>query len=298
MKKYTFKDFDRDFPTDDACMEWLVSYLYPDGITCPKCGKVTKHHRDAKRPSYSCDVCGHHEHPMAGTIFENSRTSLRVWFKVIYMMASTRCGVSAMQVQRETGVTYKCAWRMCNQIRQMLEEDHEPFDGDVELDETFIGGKAKNMHAKVRRERIHGTGGQDKATAFGMLERGGRVKVVHTADATRESVMPIIREGVLPKANVYTDEARAYNILGSHGYDHRRIHHASSIYVLGDVHTNTIEGFWSLLKRGLSGVYHAVSETHLQGYLDEYAFRYNHREDEQPMFTTMLGQVRKASAAC
>ena len=137
MKKYMFMDLQRDFPNEDACMEWLVGYLYPEGMTCPKCGKVTKHHKDTKRPSYSCDVCGHHEHPMAGTIFENSRTPLRVWFHAIYLVAPTRCGVSAKEVQRQTGVTYKTAWRMCTQIRQMLAEDEELMDGHIELDETF-----------------------------------------------------------------------------------------------------------------------------------------------------------------
>jgi len=293
MRRYTFMDFEKDFPTEEACMEWLRGYLYPEGIFCKSCGKVTKHHRVKSRTSYSCDSCGHHEHPMAGTIFENSRTPLRVWFHAIYLMASTRCGVSAKQIERETGVTYKTAWRMCNAIRKMLQEDEGPMDGRVEMDETYIGGKAKNMHAAKKAERIHGTGTIDKATVFGMLERNGRVKAVHTVDATRTSLLPIIREGVLPKATVYTDEALAYNGLTHHGYEHRRVHHASRVYVVGDVHTNTIEGFWSLLKRGLNGVYHAVSEKHLQGYLDEYSFRYNHRADSQPMFVTMLGQVQK-----
>ena len=294
MLKYTFMDFEKDFPTEEACMEWLLCYLYPEGVFCKKCGKVTKHHRDKSRPSYSCDVCGHHEHPMAGTIFEDSRTPLRIWFHTIYLMASTRCGISAKQVQRETGVTYKTAWRMCNAIRQMLQEDgDEPMDGHVELDETYVGGKAKNMHISKRREKIHGTGTTDKATVFGMLERQGRVKAVHTIDATRTTLLPIIREGVLPKAIIYTDEHGAYATLSDHGYAHRRIHHASNVYVMGEVHTNTIEGFWSLLKRGLNGVYHAVSEKHLQGYLDEYSFRYNHRTDDAPMFLTMLGQVEK-----
>jgi transposase len=293
MNKYTFMDFERDFPTEQACMDWLVGYLYPEGVFCKKCGKVTKHHRDSGRPSYSCDVCGHHEHPMAGTIFEDTRTPLRIWFHAIYLMASTRCGVSAKQVQRETGVTYKTAWRMCNAIRQMLQEDHDPMDGHVEMDETYVGGKAKNMSAEKRAEKIHGTGSTDKATVFGMLSREGHVQAVHTVDASRDSLLPIIREGVLPKATIYTDEARVYNALGAHGYEHHRVHHESKVYVMGEVHTNTIEGFWSLLKRGLNGVYHAVSEKHLQGYLDEYSFRYNHRADQQAMFITMLGQVQK-----
>jgi transposase-like protein len=280
-------DFEKDFPDEDACMEWLRNFLYPDGIVCRKCGKVTKHHRDNGRPSYSCDVCGHHEHPMAGTIFEDTRTPLRVWFHVIYLMASTRCGISAKQVERETGVTYKTAWRMCHEIRTMLQEDDEPMDGHVEADETYVGGKRRGMG--------RGYVG-NKVTVFGIVERQGRVRAVNTVDASRQSLLPIIREGVLPSATIYTDEAQVYTGLHAHGYVHHRIHHASKVYVVGNVHTNTIEGFWSLLKRGLGGVFHAVSEKHLQGYLDEYSFRYNHRADDEPMFVTMLSQVQKAYA--
>jgi transposase-like protein len=129
MKKYTIRDLQRDFPTDEACMDWLVDFLYPNGIHCPICERVTKHHRVKTRTSYSCDRCGHHEHPMAGTIFENTRTPLRSWFHAIFLMASTRCGISAKQLEREIGVTYKTAWRMFTQIRKLLEEDGGPARG-------------------------------------------------------------------------------------------------------------------------------------------------------------------------
>jgi transposase len=126
MIRYTFKDFERDFPTDDACLEWLKNYLYPDGIFCETCDKVTKHHKVASRKSYSCQFCGHHVHPTASTIYHKSSTSLKTWFHAIYLMASTRCGISAKQLERETGVTYKTAWRMFKQIRTMLAEDRDP----------------------------------------------------------------------------------------------------------------------------------------------------------------------------
>jgi len=142
MQKYTFKDFERNFPTDEACLDWLREYLYPEGIYCKVCAAVTKHHRVKSRPSYSCDRCGHHEHPMAGTIFQDSRTSLRTWFHAVFIMAATRCGVSAKQLERETGVTYKTAWRMFKQIRSLLEED-ETVTGPVEADETYYGGRRK-----------------------------------------------------------------------------------------------------------------------------------------------------------
>src|SRR5205823_3918380 len=149
MRKYTKKDFDRQFPDDATCLEWLKSYLYPDGIFCEKCNRVTKHHRVVSRPSYSCDHCGHHVHPTADTIFHKSPTPLTTWFYAVYLMASTRCGISAKQIERETGVTYKTAWRMFKQIRSMLNETEtgQKLGGKrgpgVEMDETYVGGVQK-----------------------------------------------------------------------------------------------------------------------------------------------------------
>src|SRR5579863_9672705 len=137
---YSLMEFEHEFPNDAACLEWLVQRLYPDGIFCPTCKAVTKHHREVKRPSYACQNCGHHEHPMKGTIFEDSATSLKLWFHAIYLMSSTRCGISAKQLERELGVTYKCAWRMFNRIRSMLDESDGPkFTGKVEIDESYYG---------------------------------------------------------------------------------------------------------------------------------------------------------------
>src|SRR5438034_2540433 len=146
--RYTLFEFDKQFPDDAACLDYLMAERYPSGVLCPKCDKVTKHYREKARPSWSCEFCGHRVHPMVGTIFEDSATSLRLWFYAVYLMASTRCGISAKQLQRETGVTYKTAWRMFKQIRSMLDEssDGPPLSGKVEADETFMGGKAKIKH--------------------------------------------------------------------------------------------------------------------------------------------------------
>src|ERR1051325_2402723 len=152
MVRYTFKDFERDFPTDDACLEWLKNYLYPNGIFCETCKAVTKHHKVASRKSYSCQFCGHHVHPTANTIYHKSSTSLRTWFHAIYLMASTRCGISAKQIERETGVTYKTAWRMFSQIRTLLEEQHAQLGGAVEMDETYFGGKRRRGQRLFRAQ--------------------------------------------------------------------------------------------------------------------------------------------------
>ena len=286
MQKYTFRDFEKDFPTDDACLDWLREYLYPEGIFCKNCQAVTKHHRVKSRPSYSCDRCGHHEHPMAGTIFQDSRTPLRVWFHAIFIMASTRCGVSAKQLERETGVTYKTAWRMFKQIRSLLQED-DTFSGPVEADETYMGGRRKGT------PRGRPGAGSHKVPVFGVVERGGRVMAVTVPNVKKATLMPHLTKKVLPHETVYTDELASYNDLTKVGYQHHRVNHSEGIYVAGTAHTNTIEGFWSLLKRGIGGVYHSVGSKHLQSYLDEYSFRYNHRKDAQPMFETMLRQVEK-----
>ena len=291
MQKYTINDFNRDYPDDATCLERLRQRRYPDGSICEKCGRETRYYRDAERQSYSCQWCGHHVHPTAGTIFHKSSTPLRLWFHAVYLMAQTRCGISAKQLERTLGVTYKTAWRMFNKIRSMLQDDSdEPLSGTVEADETYVGGK--------RRGDKRGRPGEDshKTPVFGMAERKsteskGRVVATAVRNTKRATVMPHVKKKVLPKSMVYTDEYTVYDSLGKEGYRHDRVNHAEEIYVAGDVHTNTIEGFWSLIKRGIGGVYHSVSAKHLQGYLDEYAFRYNHRKDEQPMFLTMLARA-------
>jgi transposase-like protein len=272
MQRFTFKNFEGMFPDDASCLEWLRDHLYPNGVECKLCNRVTKHHRDAKRPSYSCDNCGHHVHPTAGTIFHKSSTSLKTWFHAIYLMASTRCGISAKQIERETGVTYKTAWRMFHQIRKLLQEDATPLSGSVEMDEMYHGGKRK-----------HGTGrpavgDKKKIPVVGMVERGGRAIVRAVADIQSARLLTMVREYVLPKSTVFTDELRNYSGISAlrdktgkqpAGYLHRRINHSSKVYVQGDIHTNSVEGFWSLIKRGIGGVYHQVSQKYLQSYLNE-----------------------------
>ncbi len=282
MQKYTIKDLQKDFPNDDACLEWLKKYRWPEGIPCPKCGKVTKHHLMSTRKSYSCQECGHHVHPTASTIFHKSRTPLTIWFHAIYLMAQTRGGISAKQIERETGVTYKTAWRMCKLIRSRLTEGSNLMSGEVEIDETYIGG---------RRHGKRGRGAEGKTPVIGMAERGGRVKATVVSDVKSKTVLPIVNETVKPGSMVYTDELGTYNRLDKTRYGHSRIMHSAKLYAVGRVHTNTIEGFWSLVKRGISGVYHSVSPQHLQTYLNEYTFRYNHRADETPMFLSFLRRV-------
>jgi len=291
LPKYTLRDFEKQFPTDDACLEWLKDYLYPNGIHCAKCERVTKHHKVASRKSYSCDYCGHHVHPTAGTIYHKSSTPLRLWFYAIYLMASTRCGIAAKQIERELGVTYKTAWRMFKQIRTMLDDENgDPLSGRVEVDETYIGGKPRNRHASNGRGRST----EKKAIVVGAVERGGRVVARRVPDVTGKTLLPFIKENVSTDSTVYTDEWPAYWSVKHNGFNHHTIQHRQRIYVNGDIHTNTIEGFWSLVKGGIHGVYRNVSDKYLQSYVNEYSFRYSNRYADKPMFHSFLHQVKKS----
>jgi transposase len=288
---YSLMEFEREYPDDAACLEKLVELFYPNGIFCPKCQKVTKHHRETKRPAYKCQFCGRHEHPMSGTIFQNSATLLKLWFYAIHLMSATGCGISAKQLERELGVTYKCAWRMFKQIRSMLDED----DGPIEADQSFYGGLEKNKHANKRKHQ--GTGGAGKTAVFGMVERGGRIITKVVSNTQSATLMPHVIERTMPASAIFTDEYVAYNPLERMGYQHKRVHHATNVFVSGDAHTNTIEGFWSLTKNGIRGVYHNVGAKYLQTYLNEYAFRFNRRKSlgRHNMFDAFIGRIKKAA---
>jgi len=286
--RFTVEQFNERFPDNDACLEFLKEKRMPGGVTyCQKCQQERKHHRVTGRPAYACDYCGSMISPMAGTIFEKSPTPLRLWFYAMYLMGSTRCGISAKQIQRETGVTYKTAWRMFRQIRTLLSEDVQLEGDGIEIDETGMGGCSKRL----------GRSPKPKKTVFGMVERGGRVKAVVAVDRKRDTLFPIIKRYVLPASVIFTDEHPSYDTLGDRNdYTHHRINHSAGVYVMGDVHTNTIDGFWSLIKRGIGGVYHNVSEKYLPSYLDEYSFRYNRRHSGNLIFNSILEKVyEKAS---
>jgi transposase len=290
--RYTRNQFDAEFPTDDVCLETIKEQRFPDGVAnCQKCKTDRKHYRVTGRTAYACDHCGNHIYPLAGTIFEKSTTPLRIWFQAMYLMGSTRCGISAKQIQRETGVTYKTAWRMFRQIRSLLSEPDMQLEGDgVEIDETYVGGRRRNKHST---RGMRGRDNDEKTPVFGMVERGGRVIACVTPDVKASTLFPIIEEKILPNTTVYSDEYSTYDQLHklANCYNHKRIKHAQKIYVMGDVHTQTIEGFWSLIKRGIGGVYHSVSRKYLQSYLDEYSFRYNRRQSGNLIFPAMLARV-------
>jgi transposase-like protein len=284
--RYTMRDFNLEFPNDAACLEYVKEQRYPGGMAkCEKCGKQTKHHRVGNRTAYACQSCGNHIYPLAGTVFEKSTTSLKTWFYAMYLMGSTRCGISAKQIQRETGVTYKTAWRMFRQIRSLLAEGLQLEGSTVEMDEMYHGGSRRTSSWR-----------DNKVPVVGMVERGGRVVARVAANAKKETLHGLVKQYIMPSSVVFTDDFVSYDGLEKLGYTHRRIRHSERVYVSGDVHTNTIEGFWSTVKRGIGGVYHNVSAKYLQTYLNEYCFRYNRRHQGNLLFKRILEQVsQKAS---
>jgi len=295
--QYSIMEFMKDFPDDAACVEWLWRTRYSaDGehAMCSRCGIETpfrKYQTKQQRQSWTCTKCGLHVHPTSGTIFHKSSTSLQLWFYAVYLMTSTRCGISAKQIERELGVTYKTAWRMCHLIRrELMPQESDRLEGDVELDETFVGGRPR-LKDRVRKPDGSfkpGKSAKKKAMVVGAVERGGRVRAIVKPEESRLKVGDHAREMVLPESVIFTDEYVGYDQFGRGQAGHHRINHSERVYVSGDVHTQTIEGFWSLVKNGIRGVYHAVSAKHLQTYLNEYAWRYNRRHDPAAMFMTVL----------
>lgn len=281
-KALTVQDFFRMFPDDDACLSHLFTIRYGIDVQCPKCGEAGKFHRLSKMPAYTCN-CGHHIHPMAGTPFLRTRTSLQKWFYAMYLFTTTRNGVAAKELQRQLGVTYKTAWRMAREIRIYMGwvDGDAPLGGRgagrgvVEADKAFIGGRDK-------------MGEDDKAIVLGMVERGGEVITRVIPNRHYPNVLDPIKEWVRLGSRLATDDARVFRGLSYYGYRHAAVNHSAGEYVRGDVHTNTIEAFWAMVKRTIAGTHIWVSPKHLPKYLWEIEYRWNLRKSPHLMFPLLL----------
>src|SRR5215210_6754083 len=287
---YSLTEFMREFPDDQACLEHLWRSRYSadgENAECPKCERERRFKRyktKQGRQSWTCTGCGHHVHPTAGTIFHKSSTSLHLWFYAAYLMASTRCGISAKQLERELGVNYRTAWRMMNRIRnELMADDGEQLFGDVEIDETSWGGKPRGR--KLTRPEVAAFR-EAKPTILGMVERGGRVRLRVIPSRRGPALSREVRTHINPASMIFTDDWQAYKPLRGEFIDHRVINHSAGLYVEGDVHTNTIEGVFGNLKTGMRGAYKHVSRRWLQSYLDEYSLRYSERHNGA-IFRTM-----------
>lgn len=284
--KFSLRQFKRKYGTHKDCLEAIKSLRFPDDTVCPKCNQETAFYPVTDRSSYACKLCGWHVYPLAGTIFEKSTTPLDLWFFAMYLMTQTRSGISAKQLERMLGVTYKTAWRMFKQIRLLMTESGSGLlDGIVEIDETYIGGKGGNRAYKWHCNE------KQKEILMGMLQREGKAYLRHIPNTGKYTLVKQIQTNVSPTAKVMTDELAGYVNLHKLGYDHKAVNHGRKEYVRGDIHTQNIEGLWAGLKRGIYGVYRVVSKKYLQAYADEYAWRYNNRMLGGGMFDLLLRQV-------
>lgn len=289
--KYTVKDLRVDFPNEEACLTWLVEYLYPNGITCRSCEKVTKHYKLKGRKVYSCEICGTQMCPMAGTIFHKSHTPLTDWFYAIWMMSSNKAGTSAKQIERELGVSYPTAFRMMHKIRTMMEAPDDILAGEFEVDETFV--HANTFKRSSARRRYGYDARRTGQTVFGILQRGGIVKVWHVPSINTQLAMQFFRENVLYGSVIHTDGYLAYRDLPKNGYVHKSTDHGRHEWVDRkdrSNYTQNIENFWSHFKRGVKGVYRHVSAKYLQLYAQEYAWRYSNR-DRVSMFWSLMDNI-------
>ena len=266
------------FSLPDNCREYLVSKRWPNGVECPRCGSKSV----AFQPTYNRWQCNaRHDRRQftlkTGTIFEDSPLGLDKWLPAAWLITSCKNGISSYEIHRDLKVTQKTAWFMLHRIRLAMQDNITggKLGGEVEVDETFVGGKARNMHADKRAEKIKGRGPNGKAIVAAVLERGGKVRTKVVEKRKKKELQSLVRDNVEAGAAIYSDELKSYNGLNG-DYAHQVINHTIA-YVEGNVHTNGMENFWSLLKRGLHGTYISVEPFHLFRYVDEQAFRFNTR---------------------
>lgn len=279
----------KHFSDEDAARELLERMRWPNGPICPRC-KSTVAYRltprvESKRPVrkgvLKCKGCRKQFTVTVGTIFEDSHIPLSKWLLAIHLLCSSKKGMSAHQLMRMLDLkSYKSAWFMAHRIRYAMAQESIELEGVVEVDETYVGGKAKNMHARERTARSKGRGTVDKAPVVTLVERAGRVKSIYMEEVTGKNVKAALQDCIVPAAQIMTDESSVYSFAGDEFAGHESMNHKAGEYVRGDAHVNTSESVHALLKRGIIGTYHHVSKFHLHRYLSEFDFRFNNRKVE------------------
>ncbi len=282
--KFSLKQFLKKYYNDEQCLLEIYHKRYPDGVHCTGCKRITRYYPLKGRTTFSCGFCATQLSPLKDTIFEKSAVSLRLWFYAMFLMIKTRSGISAKQLERELGVSYKTAHRMFKMIRKLMEQDRGLLNGIVEIDETFIGGKgmnrAKEWKADVKKEVV-----------WGAVERKGKTILKHISGTEKYTLIKQLKENVDTRSHIMSDELAAYKHLYDFGYfNHHSVNHADLEFVRGMVYNNSIENIWSHLKRGIFGVYRHVSKEYLQSYVNEFAFRFNNRIYEGGMFEILLNR--------
>jgi transposase-like protein len=266
------------FGSEDRCREYLEELRWPNGTECPRCGDYTAISRIASRNQYECAACRYQFSVTAGTLLHDSHLPLWKWFLAIYLMCESKKGISAKQVQRMLKVSYKTAWYLCHRIRDAMGDGEQPLlTGTVEVDETIIGGKRKGFGKGYRGNKV---------VVAGAIERGGEIRLRLVPNNRRHNLECFIESSVDDDASIYTDELKSYE--GIAGKDHQTVKHKDEEWVRGNVHTNTVESAWSLLKRSVVGTYHHMSIKHLPAYLDEMEWRFNNRDNPYLFRDTLL----------
>lgn len=290
---YTFSEMLSQLQTEADCREYLESILWEQGPICPHCGTQDEKHYRLKQQGefkglYKCKDCKLRFTVKVGTMFEGSNAPLRKWFIAIYIFSSHKKGISSIQLAKDLGITQKTAWYMLHRIRHSFRPKNVRMSGFIQVDETFIGGKAKNKHSDKRTRNAQGRSLKDKTPVFGILSNNSQVYTEVVPSTGKGHLQPIIKRIVEKGSLIVTDEWHGYNGLDK-DYKQSVIFHANKEYVRGAIHNNSIEGFWGLLKRGILGIYHHTSPQHLQKYCDEFGLRYNTRKmDETDRFDHLL----------
>jgi transposase len=284
-KSPTLRQFQARFPTEDACLEHLMRVRYGLTHVCEKCGREAKFYAVTKRRSYACEWCGHQVFPTADTPFARTRTPLRDWFYVMFLFTASRNGVAAKEVERQLGVTYKTAWRMCHEIRKYMAslDSDDPLGGPgmtVEIDETLIGGSVSGMGSGYMG---------NKTCVVGMLERGGELVTRVVTSRTKEAMQALILDQIIPGSTINTDEFGGYHGIDRSGYRHVKVTHKTGEYATAlGAGVNAMEGFWAQLKRSINGTHIHVSGKHLWKYLGEFEYRYNMRHAPHLMLDRLM----------
>lgn len=293
MKQTNIRQFFKQFPTDEACLEHLFNVRFGQGHECPKCEREAKWYPLKSELAYSCQWCGHHIHPMVGSIFEKSRTPLQLWFYAIFLFTTSRHGVSGKELQRQLGVTYKTAWRMATLIRKHMAaidgDAHIGGEGEiVEVDETYVGGYKKGAKGRPL----------DKTIVFGMVERGGDVVVKVVPNVTAKTLHGEIEKHVAKGTEIHADGYRSYNHLDKKGYDLKRITTKEQGLYVGPngESVNAIENFWRHLKCSIVGTHNNVSPKYMERYAKEFEYRLNRRMRPEAMLSELLSRFPELDA--
>ena len=269
------------FNSADRCREYLELLRWPSGVCCVRCGQVSVS-KIEKRRQYECNDCRYQFSATAGTVFHDSHLPLWKWFLATYLLCDSKKGISANQIGRALGISYKTAWYLCHRIREAMKSDTSvKLKGIVEADETFVGGRYDKRRKRERKE---------KPCVVGVIQRGGDVRAQKIQSRGARAISAFVRESVEPGSQLMTDEYAGYQKLGK-DYKHNTVQHSKLEYVEGMTHTNSIENFWSLFKRGVVGSFHKVSEKHLDRYLDEFTYRFNGRDDDRLFQNTLRNLV-------